>query len=418
MFNQEPKEIIRVNRLPFFIGVVVLLLLIMVFMYKSQVSQKTQKTLHQPHQSMDISSKTVEVSWFNDDKFKNMRIIGTERQSPKEMDHRMMSKQESDLRHRELQDEYATKLEIQKIEDKNMIEEKKLEIEAARSSLTIDIPPPPGQQAFAQKKPSKKFDINESISALENLMHDTASSTKPSVLPDLLKGFEDLNNQADKQDFVKRDNEDDDYLEKVKTRPRSKYEVKAGSYIPAALITGINSDLPGNVSAQITENVYDSVTGNYLLIPQGAKLIGEYNSALSFGQQRVQVIWNRIIFPDGKNLDIQKMQGVDISGQSGFFDKVNNHYLRIYGNAVLLSLMGAGYDILNQKAEQDTDPRETVAAAVGQKLADVSSQALSKNMDVQPTLIIDPGYKFKIFVMKDMVLENMDDVEGTLAYTK
>jgi len=136
--------------------------------------------------------------------------------------------------------------------------------------------------------------------------------------------------------------------------------------------------LPGSVNAQVTENVYDTITGNYLLIPQGAKLVGEYNSNLTFGQKRVQVVWNRIIFPDGASIDLEKMQGVDMAGLSGLQDKVDNHYLRIYGNAVLLSLMGAGYDILNQKAQQDTDPRETVAASVGQKLADVSSQTLEK----------------------------------------
>ena len=228
----------------------------------------------------------------------------------------------------------------------------------------------------------------------------------------------DINNQDGKQAFLKKSDADDDYLESSKKKPRSPYEVKAGSYIPAALITGINSDLPGSVNAQVTENVYDTVTGNYLLIPQGAKLVGEYNSNLTFGQKRVQVVWNRIIFPDGKSIDLEKMQGVDIGGYTGFQDKVDNHYLRIYGNAVLLSLMGAGYDILNQKAEQSTDPRETVAASVGQKLADVSGQTLEKNMDVQPTLIIDPGYKFKIIVMKDMVLENIEDAQGTLAYTK
>ena len=200
-------------------------------------------------------------------------------------------------------------------------------------------------------------------------------------------------------------------MKNSKKGPRSPYEVKAGSYIPAALITGINSDLPGNVNAQVTENVYDTVTGNYLLIPQGAKLIGEYNSNLTFGQKRVQVVWNRIIFPDGKSMDLEKIQGTDIAGYAGFQDKLDNHYLRIYGNALLLSLMGAGYDILNQNAEQQQgyeNPRDIVAANVGQKLSDVSGQTLERNMDVQPTAIIDPGYKFKIIVMKDMVLENIE----------
>ena len=167
----------------------------------------------------------------------------------------------------------------------------------------------------------------------------------------------DINNQDGKQAFLKKTDTDDDYLENLKKKPRSPYEVKAGSYIPAALITGINSDLPGSVNAQVTDNVYDTVTGNYLLIPQGAKLVGEYNSNLTFGQKRVQVVWNRIIFPDGQSIDLEKMQGVDIAGYTGFHDKVDNHYLRIYGNAVLLSLMGAGYDILNQKAEQTYGPQ-------------------------------------------------------------
>lgn len=134
------------------------------------------------------------------------------------------------------------------------------------------------------------------------------------------------------------------------------------------------------------------------------------------------MVWNRIIFPDGASLNLEKMQGVDIAGNSGFYDKVNNHYLRIYGNAVLLSLMGAGYDILNN--QQNNNPnsqynaQQIVAANVGQKLSDVSSKTLERNMDVQPTLIIDPGYKFKIIVMKDMILEQIKDAKGTLSYAR
>lgn len=267
-------------------------------------------------------------------------------------------------------------------------------------------------------KQSGKEDLSGGLDEIMNMVKSVTGAKLP-ALPALMGQLvANINNQDGKQAFLKKGDADDNYLENTKKRPRSVYEVKAGSYIPAALITGINSDLPGNVNAQVTDNVYDTVTGNYLLIPQGAKLVGEYNSNLTFGQNRVQVVWNRIIFPDGSSIDLEKMQGADISGFTGFQDKVNNHYLRIYGNAVLLSLMGAGYDILNKQAEQSTDPRETVAASVGQKLADVSSQSLQKNMDVQPTVIIDPGYKFKIIVMKDMVLENIEDAQGTLSYTK
>ena len=428
MFNQTPQKIIQTNRLPFLIGVIVLIVVMAVFMYRTQANQKKVIVQNKPRQSMDISPRTVEHSWFNDDKFKNIKInieSAVRKPTARQMETQMISSQEVGLKRQEMEDEYSTELEIKKIEDKNRIEEKKLELEARKSPLSIDIPSAPGTPAVSKEKLSGKEDVtgglNGSLNELMNMVKSVTGAKLPalSMLP-AVGGVlgSDLNRQDAKQDFLRKGNVDDDYLEASKKKPRSAYEVKAGSYIPAALITGINSDLPGSVNAQVTQNVYDSVTGNYLLIPQGAKLIGEYNSNLTFGQQRVQVVWNRIIFPDGASLDLDKMQGVDNAGFTGFHDKLDNHYLRIYGNAVLLSLMGAGYDILNKQAAQSTDPRETVAASVGQKLSDVSGQTMQKNMEVQPTVIIDPGYKFKIIVMKDMILENLKDVEGTLAYTE
>ncbi len=411
MFNQTPQKIVQTNRLPFFIGIIVLMAVMGVFMYKTQMNQKGEIVKAKPRQSIDISPKAVSSSWFNDEKFRNIKINNNgpalHKQTAQEMEARIISKEE-----------YSTRLEIKKIEDKNRIEEKKLELEAMKSPLSVDIPSVPGTQAVSKEKQSGKDGLTGGLNEIMNMVK-SVTAAKPPALAALEGGWGmDINKQDGKQAFLKKADTDDDYLENSKKKPRSPYEVKAGSYVPAALITGINSDLPGSVNAQVTENVYDTVTGNYLLIPQGAKLVGEYNSNLTFGQKRVQAVWNRIIFPDGTSIDLEKMQGVDISGFSGFHDKVDNHYLRIYGNAVLLSLMGAGYDILNQKAQQSTDPRETVAASIGQKLADVSGQTLEKNMDVQPTVIIGPGYKFKIIVMKDMVLENIEDAQGTPAYTK
>ena len=416
MFNQTPQKIVQTNRLPFLIGIIVLMVVMGVFMYKTQMNQKGEIVKAKPRQSIDISPRAVEASWFNDEKFRNIRInneSALRKPTAQEIETRIISSQDLDLKKQEIEDEYSTRLEIKKIEDKNRIEEKKLELEAMKSPLSVDIPSPPGTQAESQGKQSGKDDLTGGLSQIINMVK-SATGAKIPALPSLAGQGTGINNQDAKQAFLKKTETEDDYLENFKKKPRSPYEVKAGSYIPAALITGINSDLPGIVNAQVTQNVYDSLTGNYLLIPQGAKLVGEYNSSLSFGQKRVQVVWNRIIFPDGQSINIQRLQGVDISGYTGFQDKIDNHYLRIYGNAVLLSLMGAGYDLLNQKAEQSTDPRETVAASVGQKLADVSGQALEKNMDVQPTLVIEPGYKFKIIVMKDMILENIEDLQGTL----
>jgi len=422
MFNQSPKKIVQTNRLPFLIGIIVLMAVMGVFMYKTQMNQKKEIVTPKPRQSIDISPKAVSSSWFNDEKFRNIKINNNgpalRKPTAQEIETQIISSQEADLKKKEIEDKYSTRLEIEKIEDKNRIEEKKLELEAMKSPLSVDIPSVPGTQAVSQEKQSGKDDLTGGLNELMNMVKSVTGAKLPA--PSALAGglVTDINNQDGKQAFLKKTDSDDDYLENSKKKPRSPYEIKAGSYIPAALITGINSDLPGSVNAQVTENVYDTVTGNYLLVPQGARLVGEYNSNLTFGQKRVQVVWNRIIFPDGTSIDLEKMQGVDIAGFSGFQDKVDNHYLRIYGNAVLLSLMGAGYDILNKKAQQSTDPRETVAASVGQKLADVSGKTLEKNMDVQPTLIIDPGYKFKIIVMKDMVLEEIADAQGTLSYTK
>jgi type IV secretion system protein VirB10 len=424
MFNQMPQKIVQTNRLPFLIGIIIFMVVMGVFMYKTQMNQKGGIVKTKPRQSIDISPKAMEASWFNDDKFRNIRInngSSSSKPTAQEIETRIISGQEADLKKEEIEDEYSARLEIKKIEDKNKIEEKKLELEAMKSPLSVDIPSVPGTQAVFQGKQSGKDDLTGGLNQIMNMVKSVTGAKIPAS-PSLVGQLgTDINNQDAKQAFLKKGDSDDDYLENFKKKPRSPYEVKAGSYIPAALITGINSDLPGSVNAQVTENVYDTLTGNYLLIPQGAKLVGEYNSNLTFGQTRVQVVWNRIIFPDGKSLDLAQMQGVDIAGYTGFQDKVDNHYLKIYGNAVLLSLMGAGYDILNQNVEQQQgyeNPRDIVAANIGQKLSDVSGRTLEKNMDVQPTVIIEPGYKFKIIVMKDMVLENIEDAQGTLSYTK
>ena len=422
MFNQAPQKIVQTNRLPFLVGFMVLIIVMGVFMYKAQMNQRAVTVQNKPRQSIDISSKAVEASWFNDEKFRNIKIgqngPSSHKQTAREIETQTISKQEVNLRNLEIEDEYSTRLEIKKIEDKDRVESKKLELEALKSPLGIEIPGPPGAQGLSQQKKIGKDDLTGEFNDLINMVKSMTAANQPFLTGQGNGSHSDINNQYEKKSFLKNEGSEDFYLNNSKKKPRSPYEVKAGSYISAALITGINSDLPGSVNAQVIENVYDTITGNHLLIPQGARLLGEYNSNLTFGQKRVQVVWNRIIFPDGSSIDLGKMQGVDVAGYNGFQDKVDNHYLRIYGNAILLSLMGAGYDALNQKAEKSTDPRETVAASVGQKLADVSGRTLEKNMDIQPTLIIDPGYKFKIMVMKDMVLEKIVNAQGTLSYTK
>lgn len=200
------------------------------------------------------------------------------------------------------------------------------------------------------------------------------------------------------------------YLSSRKEPPRSSFEVKQGTVIPAIMITGINSDLPGQIIGQVSQNVFDSVSGRTLLIPQGTKIIGSYDSFVAVGQERAMVAWRRLIFPDGMSLELLNMPGADQGGYSGFSDQVNNHYLKIFGGALMLSLVGAGYQISQPEGGGEYPNRqEIIAAQIGQQLAQVSGELIRRNMQIQPTIEIRPGYRFNVMVNKDMILEPYEE---------
>jgi len=216
----------------------------------------------------------------------------------------------------------------------------------------------------------------------------------------------DPNGQNSKEDFFNADLKDLGYLPNRVVPQQSAFELKRGSVIPATLITGINSDLPGRITAQVSQNVYDSAIGHRLLIPQGTKLFGRYDSKVSFGQSRVLVVWSDIIFPNGSTLQIGGMAGTDAEGYGGFKDKVNNHYLKTFGSAVMIALIGTGIDMAvpqsSTLATQDTASdaaRRNFAETFGR----VADRTIQRNMDVQPTLEIRPGYKFNVLVDQDIV---------------
>lgn len=216
----------------------------------------------------------------------------------------------------------------------------------------------------------------------------------------------DPNGQAAKESFFNQDIADLGYLPKSVVPQLSPYELKRGSVIPATLVTGINSDLPGRITAQVSQNVYDSATGRHLLIPQGSKLFGRYDSKVAFGQSRVLVIWTDIIFPNGSTLQIGGMAGTDAAGYGGFTDKIDDHLLETFGSAILVALIGAGTEMMlpednNSGAGNDAEnsARESFAKTFGE----ISGQTVSKNLDVQPTLEIRPGYQFNVLVDQDLV---------------
>ncbi len=187
--------------------------------------------------------------------------------------------------------------------------------------------------------------------------------------------------------------------------PRSPYELRAGFVVPATLISGINSELPGQIVAQVSQDVYDTPIGKYKLIPQGSRLVGSYASDVAYGQSRILIAWQRIVFPDGKALDIGATPGVDGAGYGGFKDQVNNHYFRVFSSAFLMSGVTAGV-ALSQPQTGNANARPTAGSALseamGQQLGQATAQMIAKNLNIAPTLEIRPGYRFNVIVIKDL----------------
>ncbi|ACF88598.1 conjugal transfer protein TrbI [Salmonella enterica subsp. enterica serovar Schwarzengrund] len=172
------------------------------------------------------------------------------------------------------------------------------------------------------------------------------------------------------------------------------------------MISGINSDLPGQIIGQVREAVYDSATSTQCLIPPGSRLVGTYDSGVTLGQQRALAVWRRIIYPDGSSISIDNMPGADVGGYAGFNDKVNNHYLRIFGSGLLLSVFSAGIQLSQPQASngENYSSSQIIAGSLGQQMGQIGMQMAQRNMNIQPTLEIRPGYEFNIMVTKDIIL--------------
>jgi type IV secretion system protein TrbI len=189
--------------------------------------------------------------------------------------------------------------------------------------------------------------------------------------------------------------------------PTTPYILRTGAVIPALLLSAMNAELPGTVTAQVSQDVYDTPTGNYLLIPQGARLVGEYSNAIQYGQARIFVAWQRIIYPDGSALDIGAMPGADQQGKAGFNDQVDNHFLRIFGSAILMSAVTAATNWATNHNQVGFNSNgysasSAISEAVGQQLGQATAHLLEKNLSIAPTLVVRPAYRFNIVVTKDL----------------
>lgn len=262
------------------------------------------------------------------------------------------------------------------------------------------------QEELSARKSVIQFDDPEQRQQTNaGFIPGTTTNTSMPNLGNILPQEADQNKIKEKKEFLKGVNEDkiSIYNPYEVISPLSEYQVNAGSIIPGIFITGVKSTLPGRMIGQVRENVYDSTTGNHLLIPKGARLLGIYDSNVTFGQDRIMIIWERIIFPNGKSIQLDRYAGTDLSGYAGVTGKVNNHYGKLLTSVVLSSLIGAGTAIVEN--DNDDDWKRSAGEGAGEQIINIGTKFAEKIMNISPEITIATGQKFNIIVNSDMVLE-------------
>lgn len=263
-------------------------------------------------------------------------------------------------------------------------EQEEAQKQAARTAYLKQVYEAPSTVYSSDNNPSKAQPMPQELDS-----QNVANSMGPPILKGHLSSLESST-----------------YLPHTRVASISPYEIKAGTVIPAVMISGINSDLPGQLIAQVSSNVFDSATGKYLLIPQGARLVGTYEHNINAGQQRVLIIWNRIIYLDSSSLNLEAMSGQDQSGYAGFRDKVNNHTVSRFGEAIFLSAITAGVQLSQSRTRQGDysySPQQVIAGSLGMQLNQMGMTAYQSRVNQAPTLTIRPGYCFNVMVSKDIV---------------
>ena len=212
---------------------------------------------------------------------------------------------------------------------------------------------------------------------------------------------------SNREAFLTRPGNTDTVSAQRMTPPPSPYILQAGTVIPAALITGLRSDLPGQISAQVTGDVYDSPSGRYLLIPQGARLLGEYDSRIASGQSRLLLVWTRLILPDGRSIVLERAPGTDGTGASGLQDRVNYHWGRVLLAAGLATILNLG---LESGADSEDDVARAIREAAQDTIGRTGDEIVRQQLAVPPTLTIRPGFPVRVMVTRDLILEPLGEV--------
>ena len=262
-------------------------------------------------------------------------------------------------------------------------------------------PPDPEKQRIAQEQEAARL---SRLFATTNIRQNSSATPISANVPGPAGGpASDLALQDRKLAFlngnVDRRTVSGDRIE----APASPYVLQAGAVIPAALLTGLRSDLPGQVTAQVTEDVYDSPTGKTRLIPQGARLIGQYDAQIAFGQTRALLVWTRLIMPNGRSIVLERQPGADAEGYAGLEDEVDNHWGTLFKAAILSTLLSIGSEVGSSGSEDDLI--RAIRRGGSDSVNQIGQRIVGRSLNVQPTITIRPGFPVRVLVTRDLMLE-------------
>ena len=264
--------------------------------------------------------------------------------------------------------------------------------------------PSPEQQRIAQEQEAARTshlfattNVGQTVPAVV-----PAAAAMPGAVPNAA-GSPSLTSQDHKLAFLNGDVDRRTVSPDRVEAPASTNILQAGAVIAASLLTGLRSDLPGQVTAQVTENVYDSPTGRILLIPQGAKLVGQYDAQVAFGQSRALLVWNRLIMPNGRSIVLERQPGADPEGYAGLEDQVDNHWGMLFKAAILSTLLSVGTEA--GTSDSANSLVQAIRQGASQSFSQVGAQVVGRSLNVQPTITIRPGFPVRVLVTHDLVLE-------------
>lgn len=277
-------------------------------------------------------------------------------------------------------------------------------LNAGAGSTTVPASPDPEKQRVAQEQEAARVSRLFAVTNVQQSPAAMPNSPKASPAAGVTGGDASGFTSGDRKLAFLEGNVDRRTASSDRiTAPASPYVLQAGAVIPAALLTGMRSDLPGQVTAQVTEDVYDSPTGKVRLIPQGARLVGQYDAQIAFGQTRALLVWTRLIMPNGRSIVLERQPGADAEGYAGLEDEVDNHWGTLFKAAILSTLLSIGSEVGTSGTEDDLI--RAIRRGGADSVNQIGQRIVGRSLNVQPTITIRPGFPVRVLVTRDLVLE-------------